>query len=627
MSAAAANKSLARRIGRPLLAAAVLAAGPCFAQDSDSALSGRVSLGVRGVDVDGASSKFKEDVNLDDGVRLFDAALSYAPEPDANAAVDRIDLDVGALGGDPFERIGLHVRKHGAYKLELNRRRSEYFYEDVILPRRFASIEGSTGGDFHEFDFERVHDEAALDITLSPATELNFDLERYTRRGDSTTTLGIQRDEFELARPIDESLEAFGTGIQHAWSNVTVIYELESRDFDNASELFLPGASAGANPDDAAELRLFSFDQSYDYQSLAHLVRVVAQPTARLDVQAAWRFEDLDLDMAGGEHAEGIGFNGEPFSTDTEGTASIGRDIELGEVGFGYGVNERLRVTGNVRHLTLEQRGALLFGGDAGSGLWDVETTGAEAGVELVASSSIVVSVGLSSESRDVARASSLASTELDAGQRTQRDGFFTRLTYNGGGGLEIVASIEDDDIDDPYTLASPDASRRYRIRGRHRWDNGLSLSASLRRDDVENAASGWDADTTQANVRLAYGTDALDLSLGLTRIDLGRRIDQLVTGGFRQDLFEIDYDADARFVDGHARWQLNDKLALGGSFRLYENEGSFPLERDDLRGFVELELTEEYLLQVRYRDIEYDEDRFDDYDARLLELALGMRW
>jgi hypothetical protein len=159
------------------------------------------------------------------------------------------------IGGDPFETIHFGLRKYGAYNLKLDRRRSEYFYADTILPAALASVTGSTGGDFHHFDFARVRDTAALDIQLSPATRLSLGLERQTRTGDSTTSLDIERDEFELHRPLDETLDAFTFGVQHAWQRVTLIVEEQLRDFENSSELFLPGASPGQNTTDPAQLR------------------------------------------------------------------------------------------------------------------------------------------------------------------------------------------------------------------------------------------------------------------------------------------------------------------------------------------------------------------------------------
>jgi len=118
-----------------------------------------------------------------------------------------------------------------------------------------------------------------------------------------------------------------------------------------------------------------------------------------------------------------------------------------------------------------------------------------------------------------------------------------------------------------------------------------------------------------------------VQLSLGYGLIDLDRSIAQLVTGGFRQDLFAIDYAAEVEFTDGSVRLRANDRISAGGYFRLYENSGSFPLKRDDLQGFVEIGFGTNYLVNLSYRSVAYDEDDYDDYDADIVEVSVGYRW
>ncbi len=52
-------------------------------------------------------------------------------------------------------------------------------------------------------------------------------------------------------------------------------------------------------------------------------------------------------------------------------------------------------------------------------------------------------------------------------------------------------------------------------------------------------------------------------------------------------------------------------------------------MDRDDLRGFVEFDLPQGYLLNVGYRTVDYSEDttRYDDYDADIAEVSVGYRW
>jgi hypothetical protein len=109
--------------------------------------------------------------------------------------------------------------------------------------------------------------------------------------------------------------------------------------------------------------------------------------------------------------------------------------------------------------------------------------------------------------------------------------------------------------------------------------------------------------------------------------VDTSRSVDQLVTAGFRQDLFLISYTADSTFVDASARWLVNDTISIGGEVRRYENDGSFVLDRDDFRAFVDVRLTDDYSLEFAYREFDYLEDTFDDYDAEILEVAVRLDW
>lgn len=175
--------------------------------------------------------------------------------------------------------------------------------------------------------------------------------------------------------------------------------------------------------------------------------------------------------------------------------------------------------------------------------------------------------------------------------------------------------------------LASATENRRYKFRVRQRWDNGLSVTGSHRRTDVENGTSGWAADTEQTAVRMSYRNARFRLSGGYTSIETARNIDQLVTARLRQNIFLISYNVDSSFADASARWLVNDFVAVGGAVRKYENDGSFALDREDLRAYVELRLTDDYTLELAYRNLDYLEDEFDDYDAEILEVAIRLDW
>jgi hypothetical protein len=557
---------------------------------------------------------------------LFGVHVDYAPRI-GETPVDRIELDADNLGGDPFESIHLDVRRYDSYQLKLDRRRSEYFYDDTILPAALASVSGSTGGDFHTFNFERIRSTASLDIDVTPATQVSAGLERQTRTGDSTTTLAIERDEFDLEKPLDESSNVLNLGVRHAWKRVTMIVDEELRDLENTTELFLPGASPGRNGADAAELQFFRFDQAYDYRSRSHGLRALAAPTVRLDLNAGWRLADLELDLRGDEHARGTSAAGLPYETQRSGPGEIDRVFEIADLEMGYAATERIRLVGGLRRSTLEQSGELMMGTNAGASERDVETDGYELGAELALTPAITVAAGRSREARTTTYGWLYGPAGAGESVSSDRTGYFARLKLDFTGGLELSAGVEDNSIDDPFTLASPTASMRYTFSARRRWSNGLSLSGTYRNTDIENDQSNWLADTEQATLRLTYQRQRLRLSSGYTRVDIAHSVEQSVAAGARITVFVIDYAAASMFRDASAYWQLNDRFAIGGDLRSYDNHGSFKLARDDWRAVLDVRFSAEYTLQVAYRELEYASDQYDSYDAEILELAFGVGW
>lgn len=619
-----------KRHGTSLVIAAalllLLPALPAVAQDGD--FSGQFLIGFRTVDVGGHEAKYKEDYNYEEGPRLLDLSFDLTPsDPELRAFADLIEVDVANVGGDPYETIRLGIRKYGNYAFNYNRTKSAYFYEDILVPPAEADVRLSNGGDFHHFDFERVRDRASLDIDINPRAKFTFGFDRFTRVGESTTTLDIQRDEFELDKPLDESLYDYNAGFQYAWDKVTLVLEERYREYDNPVEIFLPGFSEGENTTNAANLDFYFLDQPYQYTSYRHTVRVLANPSPRFSIRGSASLETLDLDVDAEERLQGTGFSGAPVASDTVGSGQIDRDIDLFDLDFSYLINQRWSVIGSVYQRNLDQTGDFEFGSLDNRGLWEIDTTGLEAGLQVAVNPDVTVSGGVIWESRDVTHgATDDAAAGVDRETvTTDHNGYFARLGWRASKAFRLTAEAEQSSFDDPFALAAPTDRTRFRVRGNYKADNGFFATGSYLRTDYENNDSGWDAATTTAVVRGGYQTGEVSVSLGYGLVDIDRTILQVSTVG----PFDIDYQAESDFFDGRLVWNATEAWTVGGNFRLYQNDGSFALQRDDLYGWVRYAFEKGYLLQVGYRTIDYDEDaaNFDDYDADIAEFAIGYRW
>ena len=194
---------------------------------------------------------------------------------------------------------------------------------------------------------------------------------------------------------------------------------------------------------------------------------------------------------------------------------------------------------------------------------------------------------------------------------------------------LNFSAEIEDASYDNPYTSASPTDRSRYRLRLRYNQDKGLWVGGSYVGSRFENKNSGWDANYDQFDIHAGYHAESVDAAVGYNNIQIERSIDQQVTAGGGGFLFPVFYDADADFVDGRVRWTANQRFALGGDFRLYENTGSFGVDRTDYRGWIEIGFLQNYLVHLGYRTVDYKQSNYsvDDYDADIAEISVGYRW
>ena len=78
--------------------------------------------------------------------------------------------------------------------------------------------------------------------------------------------------------------------------------------------------------------------------------------------------------------------------------------------------------------------------------------------------------------------------------------------------------------------------------------------------------------------------------------------------------------------LDAAVNWRASDRLAFGATAQRYDNEGSFAVDREDLRLYVGGDTGRALRWNLAYRYVDFEEGGGREFDADLVELTLGLR-
>ena len=379
-----------------VLFAFILSLAYSFPEENDKqTFSGNFMLGYRAVKTDGTYDKYREDINLDDGVRLFNFNLHFTPDETWKKVFDRLDLNVYNYGGDPFETFGLSIQKYGKYKFQYDRKKSEYFYQDM------QEINSGHLYDMHRFNFDRVSDSGLLKIWLGNKASLYLNFDRYTKLGNSITTFDINRIEFEFDKPIREESKSITVGANINLKRYSFILEEKFQEYENSNSLFLPGfTDGGTGAGYPSSLNYFFINQPYDLKSNTHTFKLNARPFDNLLIAGSAVISDQDMDLSYSEGADGVNYMNRFFTYAANGEGSFERKMQMFDLDLTYLLFNKFAFIGAVRSHDFDQTGSFTTNGEQEDALIKYDTLGIEAGLQYQFSSQFAATFGYRNESR-----------------------------------------------------------------------------------------------------------------------------------------------------------------------------------------------------------------------------------
>ena len=588
----------------------------------DDDFSGSFMMGYRMVDVEGVETKYMEDINLEKGPRLFHFKLHFAPQGKLKKLFDYMDLRIYNFGGDPFESMGIDVGKYNKYQFKYDRRKSTYFYSDMLA-----------GHDFHTFDFERINDSGYLKVWLGKKAHAFMDFNRYTKKGASVTTLDMGRVEFEFDKPIDEESTEITLGFDYSCKGFSFVLQEKIQDYENANSMFLPGyADGGSGARYPTALNYFHLNQPYDMEGYTHSARFTAVPFKNFMLRGSLQITKQDTDFSYFEDAAGLDYLGGDVMYANSGAGNFTRKIQLYDLDFTYIFSNKFALVGAARYNNFDQEGSITTNGETTGMTLKYETGGVEAGLQFQPSATFGITLGYRFERRDVEDEVEIS----DVNEPTDRTGIFGNIKWSFYKKCYLTADYQYGTYDNPFTLISPTDFHRFRLTAKcHFKKVYVSGSYLYNKSESDQDGTMWEANKNQLNLRIGFHDKKVKWSAGYSLIDVTRKGDRTVyyppawTGGEGNFMWDILYEGKSNLFDAYLHFYLDKAWGLGGYFNYYENKGSWELTRTTLKAFLKHTFQNGFIGQLGYRLVDFKEKEFgyNDYKANIFEISFGYKW
>jgi hypothetical protein len=594
------------------------------AQEQPKNLYGKFLFGYRFVDTSGTAERYKQDINLDDGLRLFNFNLQIRPNETFKSLFDRIDINMYNFGGDPYETFRLAIQKSGKYKFQYDRRKSNYFYADQ------HEIDGGHLYNPFTFNFDRTMDSMMIKVWLHKFVDFYVNFDRYNKTGDSTLTLDINRIEFEFDKPIEENYKQFAIGVDVHLKNFTFVFEERVMDYENTNSLFLPGATdGGPGARYPSTLNYFTLNQPYDLKTYTHMFKATGRAFDRLFINGFAQISNQDMDLSYGEKADGINYLGRFFMYEHGGDGSFERNITLFDFDVTYLMFDNLAVVGAFRFNDFEQEGHLTVDGEKEEAMLEYNNKAAEGGLQYQFSPRFVLTAGYRFEIRELDGIETVTYEE-----KTVRHGIYGNIKWDIRA-FKITADYQFGDYKDPFTLISPTSFHRFRFTAKANIDN-FQFSGSYLWNSAKSEVydDQWDSTKNQLSLRAGYYSQKVRVSAGYSLIDVEHKGERTIAypptwtgpGSFTWDIL---YEGKSNLFDASLSANLTENWALGGYANLYWNRGFWEIDRFTLKAFVEYTFNNGLVSQIGYRYVDFKEimSGFNDYSANIFEISFGYRW
>lgn len=606
-------------------------------------LQGTIELGLRTVDVGGRKTKYREDIDLENGARLLNTRLIITPEQRTPGRwFDRATIIADGVGGDPYETWGVSLYRSQTYRFDVRSRTVDYFW--------------AVTGEPHQWNLTREMVDARLSMTPVDGLEVFGMFNRFSQDGVLGTTRDISRNEFHFDQPIDQDGSSWSVGARYTFDRTVLFFDQEVRQFNDNS-----GYSSGFNTGFAPDEAFLTFLEAREVRAVDVPVTRGGVNTwladGRVNVMADVLYSNQTLGFSWGRQWDGENFQNRPVSVSENAFGETEREILHGNVAVVVKAHDIVNVVGRYRRRGWDQEGGsfadeftLFTEEDTFTRARGLSDSGYEifhnqflVGGELLPAPGVTLFAEVGFTQRDQVFAYETTSGFPEGGEReedivTDTTAFRLGGTYRPSSLWDVTVAYDRGNVDDPFTRISPTEANRFKIRARTRPRDGVTVGGHYTYRDVTNTVSEHELTFKGFGLFASYtrpdGTAFANVSYDRQDVDSETPIRFVFPffGNFVDGLAVYE-TADNVFIAA-AEYQLSESvpLAIYGSLSYIDSSGTVTLEFVD--GIIggRYTFSNGFYLDVQGRFIDYQEDTelpssLDDYDAKIFTVGVGFRF
>jgi hypothetical protein len=569
---------------------------------------GRAEAGWRFVR--GEKGRYEQDVNLEDGPRLFSAGLEAGLD-DADPRAPRVEARLDGLG-DPHASARILARRSDDWRLSLSARRDE---------QPFVG-----GGGLHPGETLRETLDAEARFRVSDGVRAAAGWSATDHEGDLRATVfdagsvlaaeqDLDRRTQEAWASVDLASRGWRAGLRQGWL-------WEDGDDDRHRDLDAPGA-----PDSLA------FDDDSRMQGPVTSVTAGADLLGgALSVDARASRSDLDREVDVAELRRGTLGSG-PYTRRETVEGDRQREVDLVALDLSLALGARWAAEAEVERRALREDGALRDRSsvDVGSGPTGSTTSHADRVSQRVLRETLGMRYAMAGGftfrgGAEVLHDALEAGPGMDLDHRARSTGLYAGAAGPVSGPLSVRAELRTVRTDEAFTPLTPEERDDLLLGAAWRDPEGFRAGAEVRLSQL--SASDSDLASRGKTVRLSLGRgkeDEVSWDLSWTSRQLGLEADTLATVGTSLQAGRASSTVRSHVVEGTLGIPVSPRVRLTAGTAWVREQGDLPVTAWDATLGVRWQVTGSTAIRIQVRRRKYDEGGSNalDYGATILEVSV----